>query len=255
MRIIATAIACFAASPSFGQSQMTMGGVVDLRLQKLNASGTGKKLQMTDGGLNTSRIFFRGQEDLGGGQYAGFWLEGGINSQNGTGKFIYTNNQPTGFISSGSLVFDRMAFVRLGGPWGEIRLGKDYMQSHWVNILFDPFAGNGVAKDLNLTFSAAGNAPFPTAVVGSNQLSYSLPSGLGGFYATLQGGMGENSSATANQDDGNFLSMRAGYNQGSVHVGMAYSRTNYASTAQLGDYTHTNIGGVWNAGFARFMGL
>ena len=35
-------------------------------------------------GANTSRLGFRGVEDLGGGLKAGFWLETGLNSDTGT---------------------------------------------------------------------------------------------------------------------------------------------------------------------------
>ena len=72
----AIALACGAAQ---AQSSVTLFGVVDVNVQRFDAGGVGKSTMVGNGGLSTSRIGFRGVEDLGGGLNAGFWLEGSIN--------------------------------------------------------------------------------------------------------------------------------------------------------------------------------
>jgi predicted porin len=255
--VSAIALACASAH---AQSSVTLFGVVDVNVQRFDAGGVGKSTMVGNGGLSTSRIGFRGQEDLGGGLYAGFWLEGSINPDNGEGRNTNTNNQPSGGVAGPAgttgLKFDRVSYVSLGGKWGEVRLGHDFIPTHWSSIYFDPFNANGVARAGNLTFAGVGAAPLPSAITGSNTVSYWLPSKLlGGVYGMAMVGTGENNSGTANSHDGNFAGFRVGYAAGPFDVAAALTRTKNVSTATIGNYTHANVGGSWNAGFAKFFAL
>src|SRR6185369_5469342 len=141
----AIALACGAAQ---AQSSLTVFGVVDVNLQSFDAGGTGRSTMVGNGGLSTSRVGFRGTEDLGGGMYAGFWLEASLNPDTGTGRATNTNNQTSGAgtaTGSSGIVFDRESYVSLGGHWGEVRLGHDFVPTHYNSIYFDPFNANGVA--------------------------------------------------------------------------------------------------------------
>ena len=76
-----------------------------------------------------SRLGFRGTEDLGGGLNASFWLEAGLNNDNGTGASTSTNNSTStsqaGASGSQGLTFNRRSTVSLASTWGELRLGRD----------------------------------------------------------------------------------------------------------------------------------
>lgn len=249
----AIALACGAVH---AQSSVTLFGVVDLGVQYTKGEGTGSARALSNGGLSTSRIGFRGTEDLGGGLRAGFWLEGSLNPDSGTGRATNTNNQTSGATTAGPLVFDRMSFVSLSHEqFGEVRLGRDFIPTHYNSIYFDPFNANGVARAGNLTFAGAGTGPLPTAITGSNTVSYWLPGKLGGFYGMAMAGTGENLSTAENRDDGNFAGTRLGYASGPFDVAAAVTRSHFNTTAAIGNYTHANIGGTWDAGFAKFFAL
>ena len=80
---------------------------------------------------------------------------------------------------------------------GELRVGRDFIPTHYNSIYFDPFNANGVARAGNLTFAGAGTGPLPTGITGSNTVSYWLPAKLGGFYGMAMIGTGENARRTA----------------------------------------------------------
>lgn len=250
---------CSALGLAFGavhaQSSVTMFGIMDLGVQRTTAGGVGSVNAVSNGGLSTSRLGFRGSEDLGGGLRAGFWLEGSLNPDNGTGRATNTNNQASGATTAGPLAFDRESYVSLSSDGlGEVRVGRDFVPTHYNSIYFDPFNANGVARAGNFTFAGVTAAPLPSAIDGSNTVSYWLPK-LGGFYGMAMVGTGENVSPAANENDGNFAGARVGFAAGAFDVAAAVTRTRNVSTAVIGDYTHANIGGSWDAGFAKFYAL
>lgn len=88
-----------------------------------------------------------------------------------------------------------MSYVSLSSSdWGEVRLGRDFIPTHYNSIYFDPFNANGVARAGNLTFAGTGTGPLPTTIAGSNTVSYWLPRSLGGFYGMAMAGMGRTRS-------------------------------------------------------------
>ncbi|MBT2325693.1 porin [Variovorax paradoxus] len=240
---------CAALGLAFGavhaQSSVTMFGIMDVGVQRTDAGGVGTLNALSNGGLNTSRLGFRGTEDLGGGLRAGFWLESSLNPDVGTGRG-----------TNGAIVFDRVSYVSLASnSLGEVRLGRDFIPTHYNSIYFDPFNANGVARAGNLTFAGVTAAPLPTAISGSNTVSYWLPGTLGGFYGMAMVGMGENLSNSPNKNDGDFAGGRIGYASGPFDIAAAVTRTRNVSTAAIGNYTHANLGASWDAGFARFFAL
>lgn len=250
----ALALACAGAQ---AQSNVTLYGVVDVNVQQFNSGGTGKATMVGNGGLSTSRIGFRGIEDLGGGLKAGFVFEGSINPDTGEGRNTNTNNQPSGAATAGNtgFKFDRIAYVSLANSLGELRLGHDFIPTHWNSIYFDPFNANGVARAGNLTFAGVSAAPLPSAITASNSISYWLPQQLGGVYGMAMIALGENNSDLVNSQDGNLAGFRLGYAKGPFDVAVAMTRTKNVSSTTIGKYSHANIGGTWNAGFAKFFAL
>jgi predicted porin len=251
-----TGLASLAGGAAHAQSSVTMFGVVDLGIQYTHGAGVGSVKALSNGGLSTSRLGFRGTEDLGGGLRAGFWLEGSLNPDTGGGRASNSNNQTSGAGTAGPITFDRMSFVSLSHDrLGELRLGHDFIPTHYNSIYFDPFNANGVARAGNLTFAAAGTGPLPTGITGSNTVSYWLPANLGGLYGMAMAGTGENDSTAANRDDGNFAGARIGFASGAFDIAAAFTRTHYNAGAAIGKYSHANVGGSWDAGFAKFFAL
>lgn len=252
----AVTLACCAAQ---AQTTVTLFGVVDLNLQQTKA-GDAKTTQVNNGGLSTSRIGFRGTEDLGGGMSAGFWLEASLNPDTGEGRNTNTINQPSGSVAGPAgttgIKFDRVAYVSLASKGiGELRLGHDFIPTHWSSIYFDPFNANGLARAGNLTFAGVTSAPLSTAITASNSISYWLPPNIGGVYGEVMVALGENASDSPNSHDGNLAGFRLGYASGPFDVAVAMTKTKNVESATIGKYTHANIGGTWNAGFAKFFAL
>lgn len=254
-----------AAGLASAQSSVTLFGVVDATLQRVTNSGVGagNVIRLTNSGYNSSRLGFRGTEDLGGGMSASFWLEAGVSNDDGQGAATNTNNQAVGaFVpttganapvrpGTQGLTFNRRSTVSLGSGWGELRLGRDYTPQFWNLTVFDPFGTNGTGTTQTLLGVTGGAITGATAVRASNSFGYFLPGKLGGFYGQLQHYRGENpSTAGVTEDDGNGLGVRIGYASGPLNVALGMSSTNAAA----GDIKQNNVGAQWDFGFAKLMG-
>jgi predicted porin len=248
--LIALAVLAAAGAAS-AQSSVTLFGVVDATL----AHGSGSvsdKTQLTNSGYNSSRLGFRGTEDLGGGMSASFWLEAGMSNDDGQGAATNSNNQATGVGAAVAgrqgLTFNRRSTVSLAGGWGELRLGRDYTPQFWNLTVFDPFGTNGVGTTQTLNSIITG----VTAVRASNSIGYFLPGNLGGFYGQIQYYLGENNDPAAvpgTEDDGRGIGARVGFASGPFNVALALSRTDYAA----GDVKQNNIGGQYDFGIAKLQ--
>ena len=243
--LIALAVLATAGVAS-AQSSVTLFGIVDATLAYGHGS-VSNKTQLTNSGYNSSRLGFRGTEDLGGGMSASFWLEAGMSNDDGQGASTNSNNQATGagaaVAGRQGLTFNRRSTVSLAGGWGELRLGRDYTPQFWNLTVFDPFGTNGVGTTQTLNSIITG----VTAVRASNSIGYFLPGNLGGFYGQAMYYLGENNSGPATDKDGNGAGLRVGYANGPFNVALALSRTKYAA----GDVQQNNIAGEWNFGVAR----
>jgi predicted porin len=250
--LIALAALASFASVASAQSSVTLFGIVDATLAHGHGSAS-NKTQLTNSGYNSSRLGFRGTEDLGGGMSASFWLEAGLNNDNGTGAATNTNNQATGGAVAGigggqGLTFNRRSTVSLAGGWGELRLGRDYTPQFWNLTVFDPFGTNGVGTSQLLNSIITG----VTAVRASNSIGYFLPGNLGGFYGQGQYYLGENNTNAAGgtKNDGTGYGLRFGFANGPFNVALAVSRTKYAA----GNVQQNNVAGQWDFGVAKLMG-
>ena len=247
------ALTAFAGAAS-AQSSVTIWGIVDATYAIGNGSLT-DKTQITNSGYNSSRLGFRGVEDMGGGNRAGFWLEAGVNNDNGSFGTTSTNNQATGASGGGGLTMNRRSTVSWGGNWGELRLGRDYTPHFWNHTVYDPFGTNGVGTSQLLNSSLGGT----TTVRASNSIAYiygqafngnSLGPGKG-LHAFAQMYRGENNSGAATSNDGNGFSFRLGYDAGPLSLAFANASTKFAA----GKIASTNLGGSYNLGVAKVSGL
>lgn len=232
-----------ASGISFAQSSVTLFGIVDAAYAK----GTGSvsdKTQLKSGGYNSSRFGVRGTEDLGGGLKASFWLEAGVNNDDGTGAASNTNNQAVtaANASTQGLTFNRRSTVSLEGGFGELRLGRDYTPQFWTEVAYDPLGIVGVGN--SIAFNKGGQ----TGVRASNSIGYLSPS-FNGVKVWVQTYMGENAStAPAKAGDGNGI--RVTYDAGPLSLAYATSST----TVSAGVKNDTsNVGGSYNFGVAKLM--
>jgi predicted porin len=254
--IALAALASFAGLAS-AQSSVTLFGVLDATL----AHGHGdlsNKTQLTNSSYNSSRLGFRGTEDLGGGMSASFWLEAGVSVDDGQGVATNSNNQLSGVGAAVAgrqgLTFNRRSTVSLAGGWGELRLGRDPTAQSWNMLFFDPFYGNGVGA-LQVANSAIPSVTGVTTIRASNSIGYLLPENLGGFYGQVQYYLGENNSGATGKD-GTGYGVRVGFAKGPFNIAAAASKTTYNTVGSsgvaglVGDVHQNNIGGSWDFGVA-----
>ncbi|MBK6470351.1 MAG: porin [Betaproteobacteria bacterium] len=206
------------ALPATAQSSVTVFGVVDLAARSVK-NDTNQK-QLAASGLSSSRLGFRGVEDLGGGLKAGFWLEGALTADDGNAS---------GFN------FQRRSTVSLMGGFGEIRLGRDKVPTQLNWDAFDPFDNTGMGANTRLSV-ASGLVPtggsYNVFSRANNMISYITPS-LGGVFGQASVAAGE--GALGNK----HMGLRAGYSGGALLAAVGYGNTEVTGAI---DAKETNFG-------------
>jgi predicted porin len=225
------------SASTYAQSTVSLSGTVDTYVQYSKGS-IESRTGLGSGGNSTSKLIFRGSEDLGGGLRAGFWLESGFTADNGQGQATNTNNQPSGATPAAGLTFNRRSIVYLAGPWGTLHLGRDWSPTYdTFTTRFDPF---GVASGIGLNYTAGIN---PNGVRVSNGISYITPK-YAGFSANIQHWFGENPQDATNSKDGTGNGIKLDYDRGPFGAVAAYARTNFAA----GDALYRNAAVVYAFG-------
>lgn len=112
-KLIALAIAAAASSTAFAQTNVQIYGIADVGYVGVDADGANFKHNINSGVLSTSRIGFKGAEDLGNGLKAIFTLEYGL-----------TMDQDNGIGEAGGGVGARQQFVGLTGGFGTVVAGR-----------------------------------------------------------------------------------------------------------------------------------
>jgi predicted porin len=252
MAVLAAVTLCGTAA---AQSSVTLFGVVDTAVSFYRGEGTGSATRMTAGNLSSSRLGFRGVEDLGGGLSASFWLEAGLNTDDGQGASSNINNQPTGtgagVAGRQGLTFNRRSVVSLTGSWGEVRLGRDYIPAFWNLSVFDPFGVLGSAQASNLSVA---NTTVTNARA-SNSIGYfspgcSTPIGCTGFFGQVMHARGENATGAPASSDGNHTGARVGYAYKAFNAAIA---TGLTKNVAAGDFRQSNLGASYDFGIAKAM--
>lgn len=236
MKQIATLalLAAASAAASAQTSSVTLFGILDAGVRHVK-NGDDSITSQSSNGLNTSRFGVRGLEDLGGGLQAGFWLESGLNPDTGT-------------TSDGSRFWNRRSTVSLiSSSLGEVRLGRDYTPTYTGYADYDAFGTNGVG-DASKFFSALGTAA-DTGVRADNQVSYFLPSALGGIYGQVSVAAGEGAVGKK------YYGGRLGYRAGPLDVSGSIGQTTVAPNAAGEDkFKAYDIGASYDFGIAKLTG-
>lgn len=241
MKHVLLAIAALTgAATASAQSSVTLFGVLDASITRLS-SDTASNTGMSNGELSSSRLGFRGTEDLGGGLKAGFWLEGSIGVDNGGSSYR----------------FDRRSTVSLMGNFGEVRLGRDKLASYLNIEAFDPFgdigvAGNGLNNILGSATGAVGTAEGSHPKRSNNIISWVSPN-FSGFHGQLQYSFGERASNQPNRDRGNAITGRVGYQAGKLDVGLGYGEISGGTDTVETTYKAYNLGASYDFGMIKPM--
>lgn len=249
MKKTVLALAAIAASSAaFAQSSVTLYGVVDASVESVKGNTAGKGTtfnRVSSGNLATSRLGFKGVEDLGGGLKAKFQLEATVNADTGaaaTGRF-----------------FDRAAWLGLASAEaGELRIGRQDSligaqiadaigaQAYDASVVAVTLGGSTHRRiDNALTYIA------PTFVPGltlSAQYSTTVDSSVN--FPGVGSGTTNNAESASGNKGGRAYGFAANFVQGPVSAGASYINVNSSASLQ-----QENVGlflyGAYDLGVAK----
>ncbi|MFZ5519646.1 MAG: porin [Pseudomonadota bacterium] len=203
--LIALATLGTLSGAAFAQSSVTIYGVVDVSLE--NVKGEDSLTRVSSSNLASSRLGFKGVEDLGSGLKGKFVLEHGIAVDTGA------NNN--------TRMWDRAAWLGLEGAFGELRLGR---QDSSIGLLAGNtnILGAQAYDDFYIANTFAGRV-YRRA---DNAITYLLPKFVDGLSAEVQYSTAIGLSATAGNestnDAGRTWGLNVAYANGPIGLGLGY---------------------------------
>ncbi|MDR5823802.1 MULTISPECIES: porin [unclassified Caballeronia] len=206
---LATLLTCGAVH---AQSSVTLYGVIDTSIE-VTDPGSSWTPRMDSGAYRGSRFGVRGSEALGGDTRLLFDLESGFSSADGT-------------FATANTIFNRQAWIGVGAPWGELRMGRQY------SPIYIPFKGGLDAFGAGTIASGLNNLSKITPYT-DNGIAYLSPD-FHGFTTTLM-------LALRDTGDGNGLGgsyETFAYRNGPFRVSYAHQQTNGSGALR------SNLGGV-----------
>ncbi|TFW35012.1 porin [Massilia horti] len=193
------AAALFASVPLFAAAQSSnvqTYGVMDAAIASENNGVDGRHTVINSGNQSSSRIGFRGTEDLGGGLKAMFNIEAGVSIDTG---------------NSDSALFGRRSVVGLEGDFGALTVGREYSPIASVAAASDVFGQGFYGSNL----SAFGTNRLTRRL--SNSVNYKSNS-FSGFKVLAAYSAGEKTSGPS----GDLKGVAAEYASGPLYVGAGY---------------------------------
>lgn len=216
MKKTVLALAAIAASSAaFAQSSVTLYGVVDASVESVKGNAAGKSTtfnRVSSDNLATSRIGFKGVEDLGGGLKAKFQLESAIKADTGA--------------NGNSRFFDRAAWVGVSSAdAGELRIGR---QDSLIGAQMADTIGTQPYDASVIAGTLGGNSANYRRI--DNALTYIAPTVLPGLtvaaqYSTaVDATNANNAEAKAGSNLGRGYGLSANYVMGPASAGVSYIR-------------------------------
>lgn len=195
--LAAAALSCL---PLFAHAQTNVQiyGVMDaaIALEDTGAPGEARRTTISSGNQSSSRLGFRGTEDLGNGLKAMFNIEAGVSLDTG---------------ATDSQTFGRRAVVGLQGSFGTLTIGREY----------SPIAAIAAATDINGQGLYGSNL----SAFGSNRLTRRLSNSvnyksdaLSGFVVNAAYASGEKSV----DPSGDLIGASLEYRSGGLYLGAGY---------------------------------
>lgn len=238
--VIAGALATAVAGSALAQTKpnVEVFGRLDLGVINANNVGTNKQTltHITSSPISTSFLGFRGSEDLGGGNSAGFLLESQINPADGTQG-----------VSSGSgaanAVFGRESNVFLANKdLGTLRLGRQVMPIYQYFNQMDVRGGMGFGSSLvyfadGSTFNGTATAKTGVSAMtggtyGSNIASWQSPN-WNGLTVRAMYGFG---NTAGDLDYGQRIGIGALYDKGPYIATAGYYEVKSSTGVKTGQY-------------------
>jgi GBP family porin len=168
--LLALVILAGLSTATVAQSNVTVYGILDVNVSSSKADGAGANTAMSENSLATSRLGFRGTEDLGGGLKAEFQLESKLLPSTGVAGSGTTS-------SASSQLFNREAWVGLtSATLGSIRMGTtDVTDAGNIESTVSQAGNFALASQLGLDKNKVIRYTTPTITGFSAQVGYANP--------------------------------------------------------------------------------
>ncbi|MBH1986131.1 MAG: porin [Burkholderiales bacterium] len=217
MKKTVLALAAIAASSAaFAQSSVTLFGVVDASVESVKGDNTVTRVSSDN--LASSRIGFKGTEDLGGGLKANFFLDSSFKTD-------------TGATGDSTRFFGRSAWVGLAGGFGEARIGR---QDSLIGAQSAAALGTQAYDELVVAQTLGG--------VGyrrlDNALTYVAPTLVPGLALAAQYTTKASGTEAYADNSGRGYGLSANYANGPLAAGISYIHVN---TDVRGDIENTGV--------------
>ena len=203
-RVMLAVLAVCGTSAAMAQSSVTIYGRVNTTIEQQKL-GDNKVTGMYN---NASRIGFKGVEDLGGGLKAGFVLEAGFDSDDGSGP------------GGAGINFGRQSEVNLSGNWGMVRLGNFTPESYYATADYISLHNHDTGSSADVLY-------YDPVLYGSlgqgNKIAYRTPE-FGGFWAEAAVSMHERSALSSTGNTRYGYDLAANYSAGALALGAGYSQ-------------------------------
>ena len=194
-------LAVVGSSAAMAQSSVTLYGRVNTSVEHQKTGDA------TVNGLfnNSSRFGFKGVEDLGGGLKAGFVLESGFGSDDGS-------SDARGF-------FARQSEVNLSGNFGMLRLGRFFAESYFATADYVSMHNHDTGSSADMLYAYV--------MRDTNKIAYRTPN-IGGF--TLEAAVSPHEQTSGGK---HAFDLAANYNMGALGLGAGYSQLDDAKQLAL----------------------
>jgi len=202
----------FAAPAAHAQGTVTLYGSIDTSIEVTNP-GSSWTPRLDSGAYRGSRIGLRGAEQLDSDTRLLFELENGFSSADGT-------------FSTAGTIFNRQAWIGVGAPWGEVRVGRQY------SPIYIPFKGQLDAFGAGTIASGLNNLSKITPYT-DNGIAYLSPD-FHGFTTTVMVALRD--SGNGNGVSGDYETFA--YRNGPLRIAYAHQQTHGGTTLRA------NLGGV-----------
>ena len=222
-KLLAAAILSVLSGTAAAQANVTIYGLIDTGIEYVNNAGAngGSLTRMSSGAMNTSRIGFRGSEDLGGGLKAIFQLENGFKLDNGA------------FDGDANQLFNRQSNVGLEGGFGRVVAGRSFSTTYDFILPFDPMGYSGQYSWVTSAGATGGRKDgMPTGV--SNLIKYQ--GDFGGFKIGAMYGFGE---VAGSVNDTSKYGVGLAYGNGPFSLATTYDRVNGTAAVAGGAFDKT----------------
>lgn len=198
-RTLIVAAATLVAGAAMAQSSVNIYGRFNVTLEAQDANGVQIK-KLVD---NSSRIGFKGVEDLGGGLKAGFELESGFNVDTGTaaGEF-----------------WGRQSEVNLSGGFGMVRLGNFTSEAYYATSDYIGLHNHENGSSSDALYAYIGR--------NTNKIAYRAPEFLKGLTAEASISLGEGGGRLRSYD------AAVNYQLGALHLGFGYEKSHATGAAK-----------------------